>query len=253
MTALALAALTARGQAERIGWATTIVTLVDYGEPGDLGIFTDEETIERLERRIEQRGYWDGGEMARTFDFMKGNDLIWSYVVANWYQGKKPPPFDILAWNADATRLPAKMHAEFLRACYLHNLLSKPGAYVIDGTPVDLSKVQTPLFVLSAERDHIAPWRSAYQSTQLFGGEVRHVLTGGGHIAGMVNPPGPKAYLYRRDDTPPDADEWLRGAERVQRSWWEEWVEWVSARSGERVAPPELPAGELAPGRYVLG
>jgi polyhydroxyalkanoate synthase subunit PhaC len=253
LTVIALAVLAARGQAGRIGWASLNNTLVDFGEPGVLGVFTDEETIERVEKRNRRRGFLDSTELGGAFTWLRGNDLVWNYVVSGWYMGKQPPAFDILAWNADATRLPATMHSQYLRACYLRNDLVRPDAFEIDGTPVDVSRVETPLYVLSAQNDHIAPWRSVYRTTQVVGGETRHVLTSGGHIAGMVNPPGPKASYFSRADTPADADEWLRGAEKIEGSWWDDWVAWASERSGERVAPPSLPEGEPAPGSYVRG
>jgi polyhydroxyalkanoate synthase len=191
--------------------------------------------------------------MAATFTWMRGNDLVWSYVVSSWGLGKRPPAFDVLAWNADGTRLPAAMHSQFLRACYLDNALAR-GELEVDGTRIDLARVEAPLYVLGCERDHIAPWRTAYTTTQLVGGERRFVLASSGHIAGMVSPPGsPKAYYWNRDDAPADADEWLRGAARTDGSWWEDWAAWLSPRAGEQVAPPTLPDGEPAPGRYVLG
>jgi poly[(R)-3-hydroxyalkanoate] polymerase subunit PhaC len=250
---IGLAVLGARGKADRVGWATLNNTLVDFSEPGLISVFTDEETIERIERRTRRRGYLDAQELSGPFTWMRGNDLVWNYVISGWFMGKEPPAFDILAWNADATRLPARMHSQYLRACYLRNELVEPGAFEIDGTALDLSKVTTPLYVLSAERDHIAPWRSAYRTTQLVSGETRHVLTSGGHIAGMVNPPGPKASHRVNSDTPASAEEWLEGSELVQGSWWDDWAEWASARSGDRVAPPKLPDGEPAPGQYVRG
>jgi polyhydroxyalkanoate synthase len=251
---IALAVLAARGQAERVGWATLNNVLVDFSEPGPLGVFTDEQTIERIERRSARRGFLESTELAGTFDWLRGNDLVWNYVVSGWYMGKDPPAFDILAWNADSTRLPAAMHSQYLRACYLENRLVRPNALELDGTPVDLARVETPLYVLSAENDHIAPWRSAYRTTQLVAGQARHVLTSGGHIAGMVNPPGnPKASYRVNGDTPPDPDEWLRGAETVTGSWWEDWSAWAAERSGERVQPPKLSDGEPAPGTYVRG
>lgn len=251
LAVIGLAVLAARGQAERVGWTSLNNTLVDFGEPGVLGVFTDEETVQRLEHKNKRRGFLDSTDLGGTFTWLRGNDLVWNYVVSGWYMGKPPPAFDILAWNADATRLPATMHSQYLRACYLRNDLVEPGAFSIDGTEVDVSRVKTPLYILSAQNDHIAPWRSVYRTTQLTGGETRHVLSSGGHIAGMVNPPGPKASYFQRADTPANPDEWLSGAEKVQRSWWEDWAEWASARSGERVAPPSLPEGEPAPGSYV--
>jgi polyhydroxyalkanoate synthase subunit PhaC len=251
---IGLAVLAARGEAERVGWTTLANALVDYGEPGDIAVFTDEATIERIEQRMSRRGYLAPSELSGPFTWMKGNDLVWRYVVSNWHMGKRPPAFDILAWNADATRLPARMHSQFLRTCYLNNLLVRPDAFVIDGTPVDASKVETPLYVLSSIEDHIVPWRSSYATTQLVSGDVRHTLSSGGHIAGLVNPPGsPKARHWVRDECPPDPDVWLEEAREVRGSWWEDWADWASRRSGELVEPPVLPEGEPAPGSYVRG
>lgn len=252
LAAIALAALAARGEAPRVGWAALLNSLVDFAEPGEIAAFTDEAAIDRIERRVRRRGYMDPAEVSGPFTLMKGNDLIWRYVVSNWQMGKRPEPFDILAWNADDVRLPAAMHVQYLRACYLHNLLTKPDVLVVDGTPIDVSRIETPLYVLGSRDDHIVPWRSAYRTTQLTGGESRFSLTSGGHIAGLVNPPGKaKARYWAQDGVPSDADTWLAGAEERQGSWWEDWAAWAAARSGELVSPPELPAGEPAPGSYV--
>jgi polyhydroxyalkanoate synthase len=254
LAAIALAVLAARGQGDRIGWATFLNTLVDFSDPGEIAVFTDEAAVERLERRMRSRGYLSAEELSGPFTLMRTNDLVWRYVISSWYQGKRPPPFDILAWNADATRMPAAMHSEYLRACYVDNRLVEPGAFVADGTPVDLSAVETPLYVLGGDADHIAPWRSTYRTTQLVGGEARYVLSSSGHIASMVNPPGnPKASYSTRDECPADADEWLAGAKRAEGSWWDDWIAWASARSGDRVVPPALPPGQPAPGTYVRG
>jgi polyhydroxyalkanoate synthase subunit PhaC len=253
LTAMALGVLAARGESTRIGSAALVNTLVDFSDPGDVAVFTDAEAIARIEQRIRRRGYLKSSEMAATFTWMRGNDLVWSYVVASWGLGKRPPAFDVLAWNADGTRLPAAMHSQFLRACYLENRLAH-GELELDGTRIDLSRVQAPLYVLGCERDHIAPWRTAYRTTQLVGGERRFVLASSGHIAGMISPPGStKGYYWERDETPADPEEWLRGAERRDGSWWEDWAAWTSPRAGAHVAPPTLPEGEPAPGRYVRG
>jgi polyhydroxyalkanoate synthase len=254
LTTMALGVLAARGEAARIGSAALVNTLVDFSDPGDVAVFTDEETVARIERRTRRRGYLKSSEMANTFTWLRGNDLVWSYVVSSWGLGKRPPAFDVLAWNADGTNLPAAMHSQFLRACYLENRLVR-GELTLDGTRIDLSQVDTPLYVLGCERDHIAPWRTAYETTQVVGGdERRFVLASSGHVAGMVAPVGsPKSYRWERDSTPADADDWLRGATRVDGSWWEDWSAWVAARAGERVAPASLPDGERAPGRYVRG
>jgi len=160
---IALAYLAARGESKRVGWATLTNTLADFTEAGDLRVFTDEKSVAHLERTMRKKGYLEASRMAGTFDWLRGNDLVWNYVVSNWYMGKKPPAFDILAWNGDGTRMPAVMHSQYLRACYLDNLLVKPGAFSIAGETVDLGAIKNPLYVLSAEADHIAPWRAAYR------------------------------------------------------------------------------------------
>lgn len=252
---LALAHLAAIGDDERIGWTTLTNTLIDFAEPGDLGVFTDERAIERLEQRMSERGYLEAAEMAGTFNWLRANDLIWSYVVSNWFMGRKPPAFDILAWNADSTRMPAAMHSQYLRACYQRNALVEPGAFSICGTPIDLGKIRTPLYVLGAENDHIAPWRAAYSTTQLVGGVSKFTLTSSGHIAGIVNPPdNKKARFWTKPQTTKgeSAEAWLRTAVGHDGSWWNEWLAWAAARSGAQRAPWLLPAGEPAPGKYVL-
>jgi polyhydroxyalkanoate synthase len=167
--------------------------------------------------------------------------------------GKRPPPFDVLAWNADGTRLPAAMHSQFLRACYLENRLAA-GTLELDGTPIDLGRVRAPIYVLGCERDHIAPWPTAYLTTRLVPGERRFVLGASGHIAGMVVPPdGGKASYSTNDALPAEPEQWLKSAERRRGSWWEDWARWAAPRSGARVAPPTLPDGDPAPGRYVRG
>jgi polyhydroxyalkanoate synthase subunit PhaC len=249
---LAAAHLAARGEADRLGWVTVTNTLVDFSEPGDLGVFCDAGSVHRLEEAMSRRGYLEASRMATTFDWLRGNDLVWNYVVANWYMGHRPPAFDILAWNSDSTNMPAVMHTQYLRACYLENRLVRPGAFTIAGTPIDLSRVRTPFFVLGAEADHITPWRGTYRTTQVLGGEVHYVRTNSGHIAGVVNPPGsPKSAHWTNPRNPSDPDRWLAGATCHQGSWWEEWLGWVSERSGPMVRPPELPDGEPAPGRHV--
>ena len=254
LAVVTLAYLAAHGQADRIGAATLTNTLVDFSIPGDLGVFTDEDTITRLEARMRERGYLDSKEMAKTFDWMRSHDLIWNYVVNSWFKGKQPPAFDILAWNGDSTRMPVEMHSQYLRACYLHNAIVKPNAFVIDDTPIDLGKIETPLYVLGAENDHIAPWRATYLTTQHVSGECTYALTNSGHIAGIVNPPGgKKTWHYTKPQTRrgESADEWLESADRHQGSWWEHWATWAASRGGALREPYALPPGEPAPGRYV--
>jgi polyhydroxyalkanoate synthase len=250
LTAIALGVLAARGEADRIGSAALINTLVDFSDPGEIAVLTDERAIERIERQTARRGYLTAEEMGWAFTWMRANDLVWNYVVSSWGMGKAPAAFDILAWNADGTRLPAAMHSQFLRACYLENRLAN-GTLEIDGTVVDPRRVETPLYVLGAERDHITPWRTSYRTTGLVGGDVRFTLVWGGHIAGMVSPPGGKSYYWTGGEATADPDAWLRGADRVEGSWWEDWQAWAAPHADERVAPPALPDGEPAPGRYV--
>ncbi len=254
LAVIAMAYLAAHGQGERIASAALTNTLVDFSIPGDLGVFTDEDTIARLESRMRERGYLDPAEMARTFDWMRSSDLIWGYVVNNWFKGKQPPAFDILAWNNDSTRMPVEMHSEYLRACYLHNAIVKPGAFSIGDTPIDLGKIMTPLYVLGAENDHIAQWQATYLTTQHVGGESKYVLTNSGHIAGIVNPPGAKKtwhYVKPLARHGESAQEWLETADRHSGSWWEDWARWAQQHGGPMREPYPMPQGEPAPGRYV--
>jgi polyhydroxyalkanoate synthase len=255
LTLIVLAYLAARGEAGRVAAATLTNTLVDFGDPGELGVFTDEATIARLEARMNERGFLEADEMARTFDWMRSNDLIWSYVVNNWFLGKDPPAFDILAWNADATRMPAKMHSQYLRSCYLGNSIAQPGRFAVAGVPIDLGRIRTPLYVLGAEGDHIAPWRSAYRTLNLVSSDdVRFTLTNSGHIAGIVNPPGNKKSVHwttEHADRAQTADAWRKAAERRSGTWWEDWAVWAADHAGPLETPPDLPPGEGAPGHYV--
>jgi polyhydroxyalkanoate synthase len=185
---------------------------------------------------------------------MRSSDLIWSYVVNNWFKGKQPPAFDILSWNNDSTRMPVAMHSQYLRTCYLNNAIAKPNAFTIDDTPIDLGKIVAPIYVLGAENDHIAPWRATYLTTQHVGGEAKYVLTNSGHIAGIVNPPGGKRTWHYTKPVAPrgeSADEWLETADRHNGSWWEDWALWAEPHGGVMRAPCPLPEGEAAPGRYV--
>jgi polyhydroxyalkanoate synthase len=257
LTAMLLAYLVEQGD-DRVRSATLLNTLVDFGEPGQLGVFIDPETIAGLEQRMAERGYLDGAEMARTFNLLRANDLIWNYVASNWLMGEDPPAFDILAWNADSTRLPAAMHSFYLRSCYLKNELAR-GELELAGTRLGLDDVSADIYVLAAKEDHIAPWRSSYRTTQLLcGSDVRFVLSSSGHIAGIVNPPNPKSRHWTSGELQADPDEWLTGTSEHQGSWWEDWTAWVEARAGERRTPPPLgselyPALADAPGSYVHG
>jgi polyhydroxyalkanoate synthase len=255
MSLVLLGYLAAKSQSARVNSVTVTNTLIDFNDPGDFAVFTDEATIERLERGMRDRGFLDSTQMAGTFDWMRANDLVWSYVVNNWFMGKQPPAFDILSWNADSTRMPAAMHSQYLRSFYLKNQIVHPGEFIIADTPIDLRKVETPLYVLGAEADHIAPWRSTYATVANIGSsDVKYTLTNSGHIAGIVNPVGnPKSWYRTKPQASKSetADEWLASTEKQTGSWWEDWAVWAAAHGGEMITPVDLPPGESAPGRYV--
>jgi polyhydroxyalkanoate synthase len=254
LTAMLLAYLAAQGD-DRVNSATLLNTLIDFSEPGTLGAFSDLESVSRIEARMAKRGFLDSNEMARTFDFMRANDLIWSYVANSWLMGEDPPAFDILAWNEDGTRMPAAMHSFYLRSCYIENQLAR-GEMTLAGTRLHLEDVKEDVYVLAAKEDHIAPWTSSYKSTQLLAGKVRFVLSSSGHIAGIVNPPNPKSKHWTNVKHPPSPQEWLEGAKEHQGTWWEDWAAWIAERAGPRQEPPPLgsdtyPAIADAPGSYV--
>jgi polyhydroxyalkanoate synthase len=241
----------------RIKSATFFVTMMDFAEAGELGVFIDEEQLKALEEKMNKRGYLEGSEMATTFNMLRANDLIWSFVVNNYLLGNDPFPFDLLYWNADSTRMPARMHSFYLRKMYQENLLAKPNGISLMGVPIDLRKIKTPAYFLSTREDHIAPWKSTYRGTQLLGGPKRFVLAASGHIAGVVNPPdGGKYSHWINPDLPADPEEWFKGATEIAGSWWPDWHRWVSALAKEQV-PARVPgdgklkAIEDAPGSYV--
>jgi polyhydroxyalkanoate synthase len=247
----------AKRHIERIGSATYFVTLLDFEDAGELGVFIDEEQLQALEERMQKHGYLEGSDMAATFNMLRANDLIWSFVVNNYLLGNDPFPFDLLYWNADATRMPARMHSFYLRNMYQQNLLAKPGGITLDGEALDLADIKVPAYFLSTREDHIAPWRSTYRGTQLLGGEKRFVLAASGHIAGVVNPPeGGKYNHWVNEALPPSSQEWLDAATELAGSWWSDWNRWVTAKAPGQVPariPGEarLPVIEDAPGSYV--
>ena len=192
---------------ERIKSATFFVTMTDFRESGELNVFIDEEQLKALEEKMQRRGFLDGSEMAATFNMLRANDLIWSFVVNNYLLGNDPFPFDLLYWNADSTRMPAKMHSFYLRNMYQENLLAQPGGISLKGTPIDLSRVKVPAYFLSTREDHIAPWKCTYSGTQLLGGKNRFVLAASGHIAGVVNAPEAGKYSHWiNNETPADPE-----------------------------------------------
>lgn len=242
---------------DRVKAAAFLVTLTDFTDPGELGVFIDEEQLRSLEEKMRKRGYLEGNEMATTMNMLRSNDLIWSFVVNNYLLGNEPFPFDLLYWNSDSTRMPAAMHSFYLRSMYQKNLLAQPGGISLAGVPIDLSKVTVPAYFLSCREDHIAPWRSTYRGARLLGGEIRFVLAASGHIAGVVNPPESGKYNhFVNDELPETAEAWFAGATEVAGSWWPDWQRWITARDAETV-PARTPGdGKLkvlapAPGEYV--
>ncbi len=251
-----LAYMAAKGD-DRIKSATFFVSMLDFAEAGELGVFIDEEQLRALEGKMSKRGYLEGSEMATTFNMLRANDLIWSFVVNNYLLGNEPFPFDLLYWNSDSTRMPAKMHSFYLRKMYQENLLAKQGGITLNGVPIDLGKIKTPAYFLSTREDHIAPWKSTYRGTQLLGGKKRFVLAASGHIAGVVNPPDSGKYSHWVGTAlPPDPEAWFHGATEIAGSWWPDWQRWVTALGKEQV-PARVPGdGKLtpiedAPGSYV--
>ena len=259
LMAATLSYMAARGD-DRIAACTFFTAQVDFTEPGELGVFIDEDQLAGIEEMMSKKGYLEGSEMATTFNLLRANDLIWSFVVNNYLMGKTPFPFDLLYWNADATRMPAAMHSYYLRNMYQNNLLSRPGGIVIDNVPIDLRKITIPVYIQAGKEDHIAPARSVYKATQIYSGPIRFMLAGSGHIAGVVNPPRAKKYQHWLNEAamnPPTLAEWQAGAKEFPGSWWQDWDKWLSEKSGPKVparVPGDgaLPAIEDAPGSYVL-
>jgi polyhydroxyalkanoate synthase len=246
---------------KRIVSASFMTSLIDFTGAGELEVFIDEEQVSSLERKMSERGYLEGSHMANTFNMLRSNDLIWSFVINNYLMGRDPFPFDLLHWNQDSTRMPAKMHSFYLRNMYMRNKLREPGGISLAGTPIDVSKVAVPAYFVSAIEDHIAPWKTTYAGTQLLGGKSRFVLSGSGHIAGMINPPEANKYGYwTNEKLPATAEEWFNGAKQHPGSWWKDWIDWLQPYLGPQVAAREVGkavgktrarAIEAAPGSYA--
>jgi polyhydroxyalkanoate synthase len=237
----------------RIKSATFFTTMVDFAESGELGVFIDEEQLNALEAKMQKRGFLEGREMATTFNMLRANDLIWSFVVNNYLLGQDPFPFDLLYWNDDSTRMPARMHSFYLRRMYQQNDLIKPGGIELLSVKLDLRKIKLPTYILSTREDHIAPWASTYRATQTYGGDIRFVLAASGHIAGVVNPPDAGKYSHWVNTTlPPSPEAWFAGATELAGSWWPDWQRWVTGQEAAQV-PARQPknAIEDAPGSYV--
>ena len=256
LLATTLAWMKARGDG-RIKSATFFVTMLDFAEAGELGVFVDEEQLRALEERMGRQGYLEGSDMAQTFNMLRANDLIWSFVVNNYLLGKEPFEFDLLYWNSDSTRMPARMHSYYLRNMYQANRLAQPGGLEVSGVRIDLGTVDLPAYFISTREDHIAPWKSTYRGARLLGGACRFVLAASGHIAGVVNPPeGGKYSFWSNEALPPTPEEWFEGAVEMAGSWWPDWQRWVTGLGAEHVparvpGSGALPAIEDAPGSYV--
>ena len=236
-----------------IASATYLVTMIDFSQPGDLGVFIDEDQISLLEDRMARLGFMDANSLVLTFNLLRANDLVWPFVINNYLLGREPFPFDILYWNADSTNLPAAMQSYYLRKMYLENKLIEPNALKMKDIPLDLAEISTPSFLLATREDHIAPWRSTYASTHLYKGPVTFVLSGSGHIAGVINPPDANKYGYwMNGDLPQNPDDWLKEATPHKGSWWPEWIKWLASFAGDDVPAREVTSGiEDAPGSYV--
>jgi len=255
LMAVTLAYMAAKDD-KRIASATFFAAQVDFTHAGDLLVFVDEEQLKALERTMAERGYLEGSKMASAFNMLRSNDLIWPYVISNYLKGKTPYPFDLLYWNSDSTRMPAANHSFYLRNCYLDNKLTK-GQMEIAGEKLDLGNVTIPIYNLATREDHIAPAKSAFLGSKFFGGPVKYVLAGSGHIAGVINPPGKPKYQYWTGDAPiGNLDRWLDKAAEHPGSWWPDWVAWIRTQGSETVPPRQMgsekyPPIEDAPGSYV--
>ena len=235
---------------KRVASATFFVALLDFTIPGELGVFIDEKQISFLEKKMSERGFMEGTEMAGTFNMLRSNDLIWTFVINNYLLGKEPFPFDLLFWNSDSTRMPYAMHSFYLRNMYLNNRLREPGGITLLDEPIDLSKVTTPCYFISTVEDHIAPWKGTYLGATALGGPVRFVLGGSGHIAGIVNPPSANKYGYWTNDAQPTsmpADDWFAGAKQSPGSWWNDWQAWVTGLNGAKVPARDPMVGKYKP------
>ena len=258
LLSVTLGYMAASGDTSRVKSATLLTTQVDFTHAGDLKVFAaDEEQIAMVERQMAQDGYLSGSKMASAFNLLRSNDLIWPYVIGNYLKGKAPFPFDMLFWNSDATRMPAANHSFYLRGCYLENRLAR-GTMTIANKLIDLKKVKLPIYNLAAREDHIAPAKSAYLGSSFFGGPVRFVLAGSGHMAGVVNPPEKKKYQHWIGSAPQgdDLDSWLAKATEHPGSWWPDWVKWLRGHDETEVEARQPGTGKLkpiedAPGSYV--
>jgi polyhydroxyalkanoate synthase len=243
-----------------IAHLTLLTALVDFSQPGDVEVFIDETTLNALDDLTERNGYLDGRAMAASFRSLRSNSLIWHYWVHNYLLGESPPPFDVLYWNTDTTRLPHAMHSFYLREFYLQNKLMKPNGTILGGRAIDLSRITQPVYAIGTERDHIAPWKSAFKICSLVKGPVRFALATSGHIIGVLSPPmDPPKRQYRVGDATghDDPEGWRAQIQAAPNSWWTDWVAWLKPQCGDMRTPPSLgneryPQLVAAPGTYVL-
>ncbi|MBL4900260.1 MAG: class I poly(R)-hydroxyalkanoic acid synthase [Colwellia sp.] len=258
MLATTMAVLAAKRK-KPIASATFFTTLLDFSDPGELGVFIDEAQVKQHEDKLKEGGVMPGKQLASTFAMLRSNDLIWSYVINNYLKGKTPPPFDILYWNGDSTNMTSAMYTWYLRNMYLENKLATPGGVELCGVKIDLGKIDCPIYFLSAIEDHIAPWKTTFIGTELVKGEVEFVLAASGHVAGVINPASKnKRHFWKKGELQKGADHWLETATEVPGSWWPHWDEWLKAQGGKLIdAPTELGNDkyaelEPAPGSFVL-
>jgi polyhydroxyalkanoate synthase subunit PhaC len=251
------AAVLAGKEQDRIASITLLASMLDFSDTGDIGLLIDRNYVMARETMIGQGGILPGKELAFTFGTLRANDLIWPYVVNNYLKGETYGSFDLLYWDSDSVNLPGPMYCWYARNTYLENNLKEPGKTVQCGVPIDLSKITAPGYVLASKEDHIVPWKSAYRTTALFGGDTRFTLGASGHVAGVINPPAKKKRSYwLNDETPGDAEKWFSDATEQHGSWWPDWDLWLKAHSSGRIAAGDLgsaahPPREPAPGRYV--
>lgn len=261
LTASTVAYLTATKQEKRVKSVTYMATLQDFSDPGEISVFVNEASLRGIEKQLDNDGYLDGRAMAFSFNLLRENDLFWSFFINNYLKGERPSAFDLLYWNTDGTNMPATMHKFYLRNMYQDNKLIQPGGIEVDGVKIDLSQIKTPAYFISTIQDHIAKWKSTYKGAQVHSGPVKFVLSGSGHIAGVVNPPNKVKYGYWTNDVIADtADAWFAGADKHEGSWWPDWQEWVTSNKyadpATQVAPRDPSKGKLsvieaAPGSYV--
>ena len=239
--------------------STFFTSLVDFAEPGDLGVFISEEQISMIEKQMQNKGYFDGKDMAACFNFLRPGDLYWNYVINNYLKGNQPSAFDMLYWNSDSTRIPEVLHSDYLRSMYLNNLLAKK-EYKFDGQILDMSKIKTPMFHVATTEDHIAPWKSVFMGLAQFNSNIEFTLANSGHIAGIIQGKGAKPgkqYYFENKKMEKDSDKWLENAQKIEGSWWPKWMDWLKDHSGEVKKVNEINLNKFkeiykAPGKYVL-